>query len=298
MRYGRPPYFVAIEEALRDGRFEALENLDRHIHFGYWDAAGLSDMTATSIRRAAERLCLEIAALGDLRDGQRVLDVGCGFGATLATLDRHYDQMELVGLNIDPAQIARARQEVRPTAENRIVFHEGDACDLPFPDASFDAVLAVECIFHFPSRSSFFQEARRVLRPQGRLVLSDFVPAPGLAFWFKLSRIFSPCVAPLYSKVDISKTLRGYRALAQASGLLPFHEKDISVNVGPSYLLWRAVLRELYEGPMETLSTELIYRLGALAGEYGLLRYMILAFAVDGGLTGDSRIPPNNRTHP
>src|SRR5438034_5931485 len=45
---------------------------------------------------------------------------------------------------------------------------EADACALPFPDASFDRVLAVECIFHFPSRLRFLKEAARVLKPGGR----------------------------------------------------------------------------------------------------------------------------------
>ena len=53
---------------------------------------------------------------------------------------------------------------VLPHGKNRIEFVEGDACDMPFPDASFDLVLAVECAFHFPSRAKFFSEVPMIIR--------------------------------------------------------------------------------------------------------------------------------------
>jgi len=54
---------------------------------------------------------------------------------------------------------------------------DSDACAMPRPDRAFDAVLAVACSFHFPSRDAFLLECARLLRPGGRLALSDFVPA-------------------------------------------------------------------------------------------------------------------------
>ena len=57
--------------------------------------------------------------------------------------------LEMTGLNIDPRQLEVARKEVLPENGNTIDFIEADAVSLPFPDDTFDVVLAVECIFHF-----------------------------------------------------------------------------------------------------------------------------------------------------
>jgi hypothetical protein len=79
---------------------------------------------------------------------------------------------------------------------------------MPFADASFDKVLAVECIFHFPSRERFFAEARRVLRPGGRLTLCDFVPerwvVPSVSF---AKRFLSWHIEAATGPIDIRCTL-------------------------------------------------------------------------------------------
>ena len=106
-----------------------------------------------------------------IEDTLAVLDVGCGFGGTLTSLQTKWQGLNLTGLNIDARQLEVAKKHV-PNA----TFIEGDACALPFKEALFDRVLAVECIFHFPSRLKFFQEAARVLNPSGRISLSDFIP--------------------------------------------------------------------------------------------------------------------------
>ena len=108
--------------------------------------------------------------------GMRSWTPAAASAATLANLNETLAAVSLHGINnIDERQAARAAAVVLPRPGNAVHFVHGDACRLPFASAAFDRVLAVECIFHFPSRRQFFGEARRVLRRGGKLALSDFI---------------------------------------------------------------------------------------------------------------------------
>jgi hypothetical protein len=85
--------------------------------------------------------------------------------------------MELTGVNHDPRQLD-ACHRVRPRPDTILRWVEADACRLPFADASFDRVLCVEAMFHFRSRDAFLREAFRVLRPDGRLVVTGILLSP------------------------------------------------------------------------------------------------------------------------
>ncbi|TVP64276.1 MAG: class I SAM-dependent methyltransferase [Nitriliruptor sp.] len=117
----------------------------------------------------AEAIC----DVGDLRAGERVLDVACGSGPAALVAARRY--CEVTGIDFVPTLLERAR--MRASAEGFDVdFLEADAQDLPFEGDSFDAVLSVYGVQFAPDQQRAARELVRVTRPGGRIILAS--PAP------------------------------------------------------------------------------------------------------------------------
>jgi ubiquinone/menaquinone biosynthesis C-methylase UbiE len=132
-------------------------------------ASGDFHAVAALIQPVAEDLCEAV----DLRADWRVLDVATGSGnAALAAARRGCD---VVGIDYVPALLARGRR--RAEAEGLdIDLVEGDAESIPFPDASFDAVLSVYGAMFAPDHEKTFAELARVCRPGGRIGLATWTP--------------------------------------------------------------------------------------------------------------------------
>jgi cyclopropane fatty-acyl-phospholipid synthase-like methyltransferase len=147
-----------------------------NVHLGYWT----SEEDTSTVQEATDRLTdLMVERLG-VGPGDRVLDLGCGLGVPAIRLARTTGAA-VVGVATSPKLIteARANAEAAGLAE-RVGFELADAADLPFPAASFDAVLAIESIVHMADQPQVFAEVARVLKPGGRIVLTDFFTTTGL----------------------------------------------------------------------------------------------------------------------
>src|SRR4051794_24577191 len=116
----------------------------------------------------------EMITLAGLRDGHRVLDVGCGTGNLLRSTGRQHAGVELVGLDPDPKALARAGRKAR-RAGLTVRFDRGFAQELPYPDGSFDRVFSSLMLHHLDeaAKGALLAEVHRVLRPDGRLILAD-----------------------------------------------------------------------------------------------------------------------------
>ena len=117
----------------------------------------------------SELLCEAV----DLRPGQRVLDVATGSGNTALAAARRSG--EVTGIDYVPALLDRGRE--RAAAERlEVVFREGDAEDIPFPDASFDVVLSTVGVMFAPDQEKAAGELLRVCRPGGKIGLANWTP--------------------------------------------------------------------------------------------------------------------------
>ncbi|MEV0807812.1 methyltransferase domain-containing protein [Micromonospora sp. NPDC050200] len=121
-------------------------------------------------RRLADRL--------DLRAGERVLDVASGRGRTALTLAAEY-AVDITGMDLSDANVALATDAAQSAGlADRVRFEVGDAERLPVDAGSFDAVVC-ECAFcTFPDKPTAAAELARVLRPGGRLGITDVTVNP------------------------------------------------------------------------------------------------------------------------
>jgi ubiquinone/menaquinone biosynthesis C-methylase UbiE len=107
------------------------------------------------------------------RDGARVLDVGCGPGHAAIRLARETPTAAVVGVDFSGNQIAASRRLLAAKALANCRFLEADAMALPFEDGSFDVVMSLASLKHWPDKERGLREIRRVLTGDGYAVVAD-----------------------------------------------------------------------------------------------------------------------------
>ncbi|MGR3615382.1 MAG: methyltransferase domain-containing protein [Paracoccaceae bacterium] len=146
-----------------------------------WSNPAIAQSYATGFAQASGQCIDAMVALVWAGHGCHALDLCCGQGIVSAGL--HRANAQVVGLDFSAAMLEIARATV-PNVE----FVEGDAMDLPFEDHSFDAVTIGFGLLHVPDPLQVLVEARRVLRPGGRLAYSIWQAPTGpsaLGYVFK-----------------------------------------------------------------------------------------------------------------
>jgi ubiquinone/menaquinone biosynthesis C-methylase UbiE len=269
------PYFDLLMDERRDGG-ETGQLWERQVHWGYWEDPKAAQGTRADYFAAMEQMNGVLLDAGQVADGQHLLDVGCGFGGTIQQINAGHADMHLTGLNIDARQLAAAADQTNAANGNHIAWVEGDACQLPFEDNSYDRVLAVECIFHFPSRERFLAEAARVLKPGGYVAVSDFVPAMALLaktpFWMAIRRRIEKSYGTLGTV-----PLRSYKTMGKRAGLELTANRNIRKNTLPTYLFLINFFRE--HGSADAQKTLIVgTRWLKWLSRFGLIQYRVYTF--------------------
>jgi MPBQ/MSBQ methyltransferase len=272
------PYFDSLPEKFSQGDADALLAFGRHLHWGYWPDPTQANGSLADFAVAAENLSRRVAEIAEVKNGLKILDAGCGFGGTIASLNERFSNMHLTGININEQQLHIAREKIKALPTNRIEFIYGDACELPFTnDDSFNLVLAVESIFAFSNRERFFKEARRVLGTKGKLTICDFIPIQAFyQTWKLIEKATKTLVVRTYGSRSINFCpLSEYQRLAETTGFELVKIENITRNTLPTYPIVNSLMRR--EGDEETYrATRGLERLS----RRGLLQYMILSFQV------------------
>jgi tocopherol O-methyltransferase len=138
-----------------------------HIHHGYWIRG---DETK---ERAQIQLIDHLAEIANIRPGHKILDVGCGTGASSIHLAKHY-KVEATGITISPVQVGLANQAAALEDVNA-TFLLMDAEAMSF-EKMFDVVWSVESISHYQDIAKFFAAAAKLLPQDGTVAVID---------WFK-----------------------------------------------------------------------------------------------------------------
>lgn len=190
--------------------FEAGAERAPYVREMFEDIAARYDLMNTLMTGGQHHAWRRAAALELVRPGDRVVDVGCGTGdLSFACLDA--GARAVLGLDFALPMLDRARRKARARAIERATFALGDATRLPLADASVDGWCGAFVVRNIPDLDGAIAEARRVLKPGGRLAILE-IPRLGAHPLRPAIRLHFSKVVPLLGRA-VSGHASAYRYL-------------------------------------------------------------------------------------
>jgi SAM-dependent methyltransferase len=154
--------------------------------------------------------CGNPVALASLREGETVLDLGSGGGLDcFLAANKVGKNGKIIGVDMTPEMIDKARKNARKGKYANVEFRLGEIENLPAADNSVDAVIS-NCVINLsPEKKRVFREAFRVLKPGGRLMISDMVLLKELPDFIKNSvEAYVGCISGAIMKEEYIETIK------------------------------------------------------------------------------------------
>jgi arsenite methyltransferase len=151
--------------------------------------------------------------LAAIPHGATVVDLGSGSGTDAFVAARHADGGPVIGVDMTQAQLEKARRLARAAGIDPIEFREGFIEDLDLPDGSVDVVISNGVINLVADKGAVFREIARVLKPSGRMAISDIVTERQLTESITCdASLWAACIGGAAQEDD-------YRAAIEEAGL-------------------------------------------------------------------------------
>jgi len=214
-----------------------------HMHFGYFRKGlypwRLEPMLDEMTRQVVGRLELEDLEKDEVqRDSDpplRVLDIGCGLGASTRLAVSESSSLQVDGVTLVPGQAQRAQQLIEfEGLESRARVHRQDYTAMTFPASTFDGAYAIESACHARGldKIALLEEAARVLKPGARLVVADGFFRGGPPRGRFLSWV-ARMVASNWA-VETFAEIQAFRDALEKVGFHDLRVEDISWRIAPS----------------------------------------------------------------
>jgi len=154
--------------------------------------------------------CGSPTALAQVRPGETVLDLGSGGGIdVLLAAKAAGSSGRVIGVDMTPAMIEKARANAKKAGATNVEFRLGEIEQLPVDDASVDLIIS-NCVINLsPDKDAVFREAHRVLKPGGRMIVSDLVTVGELSQKVRKSaEAWAGCIAGALDKQEYLEKIR------------------------------------------------------------------------------------------
>jgi tocopherol O-methyltransferase len=202
-----------------------------HLHHGYW-------ITGKETKEDAQLALTEhLAQVANIKPASKILDVGCGFGASSIYLAKNYNA-ETTGITISQVQVKIAQEAAKKAnVSSDFILMDAEAMKFEKP---FDVIWSIESISHYKNKEQFFNKACQLLLPDGTVAVID---------WFKKENLsadkYKKYILPIEKGMMVElHTMDNYISILKSNGLEIIKSEDISKNTAKTWDISLEIIKD------------------------------------------------------